>query len=81
MAKHEYGNPETFRGYTLIPEYHEGRLVKYHVWRPNALERDDEPAPTFRGPDARDKAKRWILAEEARQKYPRISMRRVSKGR
>lgn len=31
--------------------------------------------------EIRDRAKRWVLAEEARQKYPRISMHRVSSGR
>ena len=82
MAKHEYGEIEPFRGYKLAPKYTaEGRLVLYDVWRPNQLERDDEIVKTFRGPDARSKAKRWVLAEEARQKYPRISMRRVIKGR
>lgn len=81
MAKHEYGDPVAFRGYTLIPRCTDGKLTLCDVWRPNKIERDDEPAATFWGPDAWSKAKRWILAEEARQKYPRISMRRVSKGR
>ncbi len=68
MAKHEYGEPEAFRGYTLILRYTDGKLTMCNVWRPNKIERDDEHAATFWGPDARSKAKRWILAEEARQK-------------
>jgi hypothetical protein len=80
--RHKYGEIEPFRGYKLAPKYTaEGRLVLYDVWRPNKIERDDEPAATFWGPDARDRAKRWIVTEEAKEKYPRISMRRVSRGR
>ncbi len=75
MAKHEYGDPVTFRGYTIVPRYTEGRLTLCDVWD------EDKHVASFHGPDAMDKAKRWILAEEARQKYPRISMRRVSNGR
>lgn len=81
MAKHEYGDPEAFRGYTLYPRLTDGKLTLCYVYKPNELEHDEERVATFRGPDARDRAKRWILAEIARQKYPRISMRRVSKGR
>lgn len=81
MAKHEYGDPVAFRGYLLVPKYTDGRMSLCDVRQPNELERDDEIVKTFHGPDARDKAKRWILAEEARQQYPRISMRRVSNSR
>ena len=81
MAKHEYGDPEAFRGYLLVPRYTDGRMSLCDVWRPNKIERDDEPAATFWGPDARDRAKRWVLAERAKQKCPCISMRRVSNGR
>ena len=75
MAKHEYGDPEAFRGYTIVPRYTEGRLTLCDVWD------GDKHVATLHGPDAKERAKRWVLTERARQKYPRISMRRVSKGR
>jgi hypothetical protein len=64
-----------FRGYDLAETYREGKLRHCDVWQ------GDKLAASFHGVEARDRAKRWVLAEEARQKYPRISMRRVSKGR
>ena len=62
MAKHEYGDLEAFRGYTIVPRYTEGRLTLCDVWQ------EDKHVASFHGPDAMDKAKRWILAEEARRK-------------
>lgn len=64
-----------FRNYDLAETYRDGRLRHCDVWQ------GDKLAASFHGVGARDRAKRWILAEEARQKYPRISMRRVSNGR
>jgi hypothetical protein len=64
-----------FRGYDLAETYRDGRLRHCDVWQ------GDKHVASFHGPDARDKARRWVLAEIARQKYPRISMRRVSNGR
>lgn len=81
MPKHTYGNPEPFRGHTLYPRFTDGKLTLCDVYKPNELEHDEERVATFRGPDARSKAKRWILTEEAKEKYPRITMRRVSNSR
>lgn len=64
-----------FRNYDLAETYRDGRLRHCDVWQ------GDNLAASFHGVGARDRAKRWLLAEEARQKYPRISMRRVSSGR
>lgn len=64
-----------FRNYDLAETYREGKLRHCDVWQ------GDKHVASFHGVGARDRAKRWILAEEARQKYPRISMRRVSSGR
>jgi hypothetical protein len=72
MPKHTYGNPESFRGYTIVPRYTEGRLTLCDVWQ------EDKHLASFHGPDARDRAKRWVLRQRS---YPRISMRRVSNGR
>ena len=81
MAKHEYGDPEAFRGYLLVPKYTDGRMSLCDVRQPNELERDDEVVKTFHGPDARDKAKRWVLQRIAQEKYPRITMRPLSSRR
>lgn len=64
-----------FRGYELAETYREGKLRHCDVWQ------GDKHVASFHGVEARDRAKRWVLAEEARQKCPRISMRRVSSGR
>lgn len=68
-------NPTTvtpFRGYELAETYREGKLRHCDVWQ------GDKLAASFHGPDARDRAKRWVLRQRS---YPRISMRRVSNGR
>ena len=75
MAKHTYGNPESYRGYTIVPRYTEGRLTLCDVWD------GDKHVRGFYGPDARDKAKLFISRRIADERFKRISIRRVSGGR
>lgn len=75
MAKHEYGNPESFRGYTIVPRYTEGRLTLCDVWD------GDKHVRGFYGPDARDKAKVFISRRVTDDRFRCITIRRANGSR